>query len=81
MSIFNKVTKTFQWGQQTVTMETGEIARQSGGAVVVSIEDTVILATVVAKKDAKPGQKGDGIRQQITVTATCNGVSGSYNIQ
>ena len=35
MSIFNKVTKTFQWGQQTVTLETGEIARQSGGAVVV----------------------------------------------
>ena len=56
MSIFNKVTKTFQWGQQTVTMETGEIARQSGGAVVVSIDDTVVLATVVAKKDAKPGQ-------------------------
>jgi len=56
MSIFNKVTKTFQWGQQTVTLETGEIARQSGGAVLVSIADTVILATVVAKKDAKPGQ-------------------------
>ncbi len=56
MSIFNKVTKTFQWGQQTVTMETGEIARQSGGAVVVSIDDTVVLATVVARKDAKPGQ-------------------------
>jgi polyribonucleotide nucleotidyltransferase len=56
MSIFNKVTKTFQWGQQTVTLETGEIARQSGGAVVVSIDGTVILATVVARKDAKPGQ-------------------------
>ena len=56
MSIFNKTTKSFQWGQQTVTLETGEIARQSGGAVVVSIEDTVILATVVARKDAKPGQ-------------------------
>ena len=56
MSIFNKVTKTFQWGQQTVTLETGEIARQSSGAVIVSIDDTVILATVVAKKDAKPGQ-------------------------
>ncbi|MEO8835871.1 MAG: polyribonucleotide nucleotidyltransferase, partial [Caldimonas sp.] len=56
MSIFNKVTKTFQWGDKTVTLETGEIARQSGGAVVVSIDDTVILATVVAKKDAKPGQ-------------------------
>jgi len=56
MSMFNKVTKTFQWGQQTVTLETGEIARQSSGAVVVSIEDTVVLATVVARKDAKPGQ-------------------------
>ena len=56
MSMFNKVTKSFQWGGHTVTLETGEIARQSGGAVVVSIEDTVILATVVAKKDAKPGQ-------------------------
>ena len=56
MSIFNKITKTFQWGGQTVTLETGEIARQSSGAVVVSIEDTVILATVVAKKDAKAGQ-------------------------
>src|SRR4051812_49748995 len=56
MSIFNKVTKTFQWGNQTVTLETGEIARQSSGAVVVSIDDTVILATVVAKKEAKAGQ-------------------------
>ncbi|MGZ8260392.1 MAG: polyribonucleotide nucleotidyltransferase, partial [Caldimonas sp.] len=56
MSIFNKITKTFQWGEQTVTLETGEIARQSGGAVVVSIEDTVVLATVVARKEAKPGQ-------------------------
>src|SRR6516225_5382604 len=56
MSIFNKVTKTFQWGQHTVTLETGEIARQSSGAVVVSIEDTVVLATVVAAKNAKPGQ-------------------------
>ena len=56
MSLFNKVTKTFQWGQHQVTLETGEIARQSSGAVVVDIEGTVILATVVAKTDAKPGQ-------------------------
>src|SRR6478736_6820920 len=56
MSMFNKVTKTFQWGQHTVTMETGEIARQAGGAVIVNVEDTVILATVVAAKTAKPGQ-------------------------
>nr|WP_315466994.1 polyribonucleotide nucleotidyltransferase [uncultured Undibacterium sp.] len=54
--MFNKVTKTFQYGQHTVTLETGEIARQASGAVLVSIEDTVVLATVVAKKDAKPGQ-------------------------
>ena len=56
MSMFNKVTKTFQWGQHTVTMETGEIARQSTGAVVVNIDDTVVLATVVAKSEAKAGQ-------------------------
>ncbi|MBC7992768.1 MAG: polyribonucleotide nucleotidyltransferase, partial [Rhizobacter sp.] len=56
MSMFNKVTKTFQWGQHTVKLETGEIARQSGGAVIVDIEDTVVLATVVAAKNAKPGQ-------------------------
>ena len=56
MSMFNKVTKTFQWGQHTVTLETGEIARQSSGAVIVNVEDTVILATVVAKTEAKPGQ-------------------------
>ena len=54
--MFNKVTKTFQYGQHSVTLETGEIARQASGAVMVSIEDTVILATVVARKDAKPGQ-------------------------
>src|SRR3954462_2213846 len=54
--MFNKVTKTFQYGQHQVTLETGEIARQASGAVLVSIEDTVVLATVVAKKDAKPGQ-------------------------
>jgi polyribonucleotide nucleotidyltransferase len=54
--VFNKVTKTFQYGQHQVTLETGEIARQASGAVMVSVEDTVVLATVVARKDAKPGQ-------------------------
>ncbi|MBL8315233.1 MAG: polyribonucleotide nucleotidyltransferase [Rubrivivax sp.] len=56
MSMFKKVTKTFQWGQHTVTLETGEIARQSTGAVMCSMDDTVVLATVVAKTDAKAGQ-------------------------
>jgi len=56
MSIFNKTTKTFQWGQHTVTLETGEIARQASGAVLVRMDDTVVLATVVGSKNAKPGQ-------------------------
>jgi polyribonucleotide nucleotidyltransferase len=56
MSMFNKVSKSFQWGPHQVTLETGEIARQSSGAVIVDIEGTVVLATVVAKGDAKPGQ-------------------------
>ena len=56
MSMFNKVTKSFQWGDKTVVMETGEIARQASGAVLVNIDDTVVLATVVGSKNAKPGQ-------------------------
>jgi len=56
MSLFNKVTKTFQWGDKTVVMETGEIARQATGAVLVNMDDTVVLATVAASKQAKPGQ-------------------------
>ncbi len=51
-----KTTKTFQYGAHTVTLETGEIARQSGGAVLVNMDDTVVLVTVVAKNEVKPGQ-------------------------
>jgi polyribonucleotide nucleotidyltransferase len=54
--VFDKVTKQFAYGAQTVTLETGEIARQSSGAVLCSMGDTVVLATVVARKEAKPGQ-------------------------
>ncbi|TBO34045.1 polyribonucleotide nucleotidyltransferase [Aquabacterium lacunae] len=56
MTMFNKVTKTFQWGGRTVTMETGEVARQASGAVMLDIEGTTVLATVVCAKNAKPGQ-------------------------
>ncbi|MCE1176948.1 MAG: polyribonucleotide nucleotidyltransferase [Burkholderiales bacterium] len=56
MSMFNKVTKTFQYGQHTVKMETGQIARQASGAVMLDMDDTVVLATVVAKEQAKAGQ-------------------------
>lgn len=51
-----KVTKTFQYGGHAVRLETGEIARQASGAVMASMGDTVVLATVVAAKEAKPGQ-------------------------
>src|SRR5690554_6895300 len=54
--MFNKVTKKFQYGAHEVVLETGEIARQASGAVLVSVEDTVILATVVGAKKAKAGQ-------------------------
>ena len=56
MSMFNKVTKTFQWGQHTVTMQTGEIARQASGAVLLDMDGTVVLATVVGKTEGKAGQ-------------------------
>ena len=54
--MFNKVVKTFQWGRHRVTMETGEIARQASGAVLLDMDDTVVLATVVAARSAKAGQ-------------------------
>ncbi|HLR78548.1 MAG TPA: polyribonucleotide nucleotidyltransferase [Burkholderiaceae bacterium] len=54
--MFNKVTKSFQYGPHTVTLETGEIARQASGAVLVTVDDTVVLATVVGNKTARPGQ-------------------------
>jgi polyribonucleotide nucleotidyltransferase len=51
-----KITKTFQYGAHQVTLETGEIARQAGGAVLVRIEDTVVLVSAVAAKTAREGQ-------------------------
>lgn len=56
MTMFNKVSKSFRFGDHDVTLTTGEIARQSTGAVICQMDDTVVLATVVAKKDTKPGQ-------------------------
>lgn len=51
-----KITKTFQYGKHQVTLETGEIARQAGGAVIVKVEDTVLLVSAVAQKTAREGQ-------------------------
>jgi len=51
-----KITKTFQYGKHTVTLETGEVARQASGAVIVKMDDTVLLVTAVAAKSAREGQ-------------------------
>jgi polyribonucleotide nucleotidyltransferase len=51
-----KVTKSFQYGNHEVTLETGEIARQASGAVMVSMGGTVVLVSVVAAAKAKDGQ-------------------------
>jgi len=51
-----KVTKTFQYGEHAVTIETGEIARQASGAVMVSMAGTVVLVAAVAAQKAREGQ-------------------------
>jgi len=51
-----KITKTFQYGKHTVTLETGEVARQASGSVIVKMDDTVLLVTAVAAKSAREGQ-------------------------
>ncbi|WP_027965821.1 polyribonucleotide nucleotidyltransferase [Halomonas halocynthiae] len=52
----NPVKKSFQYGRSTVTLETGRIARQASGAVMVTMDDTVVLCTVVGRKEANPSQ-------------------------
>jgi polyribonucleotide nucleotidyltransferase len=51
-----RVTRTINWGGRQLTLETGEIARQATGAVLVNMDDTVVLVTVVGDRNAKPGQ-------------------------
>ena len=50
------IKKVVQFGDHTVTLETGEIARQAGGAVMVSMGDTAVFVTCVARKNAEPGR-------------------------
>jgi len=54
--IVTPITKSFQYGQHTVTLETGVIARQATAAVMASMDDTAVLVTVVGKKEAKADQ-------------------------
>jgi polyribonucleotide nucleotidyltransferase len=52
----NPIKKTFQYGEHEVTLETGEIARQAGGAVLVNMADTIVMVTVVGMKKADPSR-------------------------
>ena len=54
--MFNKITKQIQFGRDTVTLETGQIARQATAAVMVRIGDTEVLVTVVGRKEADPSK-------------------------
>jgi polyribonucleotide nucleotidyltransferase len=51
-----RITKTMNWGGRQLTLETGEIARQASGAVLVNYDDTVVLVTVVGARAPKAGQ-------------------------
>ncbi len=51
-----KFSKTFKFGEHDVTLETGHVARQADGAVLVTMADTVVLVSAVARKEVKPGQ-------------------------
>jgi len=52
----NVVRKTFQYGDQEITLETGRVARQASGSVLVTMGSTTVLCTVVAARNTKPGQ-------------------------
>ncbi len=52
----NPVIKQFKYGNSNVTLETGRVARQAAGSVLVTVDDTVVLVAVTAAKEAKPGQ-------------------------
>ncbi len=56
IAALNPIRKTFSYGAHQVTFETGEIARQAHGAVLCSMDDTVVLATVTAAKEPRAGQ-------------------------
>jgi len=51
-----KTIKTFQYGEHQITLETGEVARQADGAVLVTMEETSVLVTAVGRREARPDQ-------------------------
>lgn len=54
--MFDEVRKSIQWGQETLTLETGKVARQADGSVIATLGETSVLAAVTFAKEPKPGQ-------------------------
>ena len=54
--MFNVTTKSIQWGHETLTLETGKVARQADGSVIATLGETSVMANVTFAKTAKPGQ-------------------------
>jgi len=66
------VIKTFQYGDHTVTLETGRIARQATAAVLCTMDKTAVLCTVVANKEAKDGQDFFPSRRSLHRESLCS---------
>ncbi len=54
--MFNEVKKSIQWGEETLTLETGKVARQADGTVIATLGETSVMANVTFAKEQKPGQ-------------------------
>ena len=65
----NPIYKEFQYGDQTVVMETNKVAKQATGSVTVTIGDTVVLTTVVGAKSPRPGQDFFPLTSRLSIRA------------
>ena len=54
--MFNEVKKSIQWGEETLTLETGKVARQADGSVIATLGETSVMANVTFARAQKPGQ-------------------------
>ena len=54
--MFNSSTKSMQWGEETLTLETGKVARQADGTVIATLGETSVMANVTFAKEVKPGR-------------------------
>ncbi|MEO0831303.1 MAG: hypothetical protein AAFY03_12720, partial [Pseudomonadota bacterium] len=54
--MFNHITKSLEWGDETLTLETGKVARQADGTVIATLGETSVMAAVTFAKAEKPGQ-------------------------